>query len=195
MHNSSSWRLPLTRRPSRLFDRKRPSLRPDLPAGRAPRAEAVQDAALAAPATPARRVLDSVEHGASLAAGRDGIASSRLESFGTFELKEVCAKTTRGEPAGVAHTTTLYSVDREPTMMQSCASVARLLGGGPILSLGIGSHGRGAGHRRLGWSWHCTTLERSMPNRVSVAVGYSPVCLRHCVGRRTMPCGTSPRVT
>src|SRR5262249_29019592 len=49
-----------------------PSSRPA--AGRAPRAGAVQDAALAAPATPARSVLDSFEHGASLAAGRDDIA-------------------------------------------------------------------------------------------------------------------------
>jgi len=37
----------------------------------------------------------------------------------------------------VAHTTTLYSVDRDPTMMQLCASVARLLGDGPILSLAL----------------------------------------------------------
>ncbi len=43
-----------------LFDRKRPSLRPDLPSGRAPRAAAVKDAAAnaAAPAEPARSVLD-----------------------------------------------------------------------------------------------------------------------------------------
>src|ERR1700693_2236283 len=44
----------------RLFDGKRPPLRPDLPAGRAPRAAAVKDAAAnaAAPAEPARSVLD-----------------------------------------------------------------------------------------------------------------------------------------
>src|SRR5271169_1779099 len=43
-----------------LFDRKRPSLRPDLPPGRAPRAAAVKDAAAnaAAPAKPAQSVLD-----------------------------------------------------------------------------------------------------------------------------------------
>ena len=43
-----------------LFDRKRPSLRPDLPPGRAPRAAAVKDAAAqsAASAEPARSVLD-----------------------------------------------------------------------------------------------------------------------------------------
>ena len=40
-----------------LFDRKRPSLRPDLPSGRAPRAAAVKGAAAkAAPAQPARSV-------------------------------------------------------------------------------------------------------------------------------------------
>ena len=41
-----------------LFDRKRPSLRPDLPSGRAPRAAAVKDGAAkaAAPAQPARSV-------------------------------------------------------------------------------------------------------------------------------------------
>src|SRR5262245_21889915 len=43
-----------------LFDRKGPSLRPDLPFGRAPRAAAVKDAAAkaAAPAEPAHSVLD-----------------------------------------------------------------------------------------------------------------------------------------
>ena len=42
-----------------LFDRKRLYLRPDLPSGRAPRAAAVKDAAAAAaPAEPARSVLD-----------------------------------------------------------------------------------------------------------------------------------------
>jgi hypothetical protein len=43
-----------------LFDRTGPSLRPDLPAGRAPRAAAVKDAVAkaAAPAEPARSVLD-----------------------------------------------------------------------------------------------------------------------------------------
>src|SRR5215813_8195714 len=43
-----------------LFDRKGPSLRPDLPFGRAPRAAAVKDAGAlaAAPAEPARSVLD-----------------------------------------------------------------------------------------------------------------------------------------
>ena len=52
-----------------MFDRKRPSLRPDLPSGRAPRAVAVKDAAAnaAAPAEPARSVLDRAsEHGARL---------------------------------------------------------------------------------------------------------------------------------
>src|ERR1700736_6851587 len=49
-----------------LFDRSRPFLRPDLPIGRAPRADAVQDA-IRAPAQPARSVLDSIETGANLA--------------------------------------------------------------------------------------------------------------------------------
>src|SRR6267378_422945 len=46
--------------PIPLFDRKPPSLRPDLPPGRAPRAAAVKDAAAnaAASAEPAQRVLD-----------------------------------------------------------------------------------------------------------------------------------------
>src|SRR5215216_7915411 len=38
------------------------------------------------------------------------------------------------------------------TMMQSCASVARLLGGGPILSLGTQGPWATAGHRHLGSS-------------------------------------------
>jgi hypothetical protein len=57
----------MRRCPIPLFDRKRPSLRPDLPSGTAPRADAVQDARLRAPAKPARSVLDSGEHGATLA--------------------------------------------------------------------------------------------------------------------------------
>ncbi len=40
------------------------------------------------------------------------------------------------------------------TMMQPCASAARLLGGGPILSLGS-KPWVGAGHRHLGSSWRC----------------------------------------
>src|SRR5947207_11470598 len=46
--------------PIPLFDRKRPSLHPDLPPGRAPRAAAVKDAAAnaAAPAELAQSVLD-----------------------------------------------------------------------------------------------------------------------------------------
>jgi len=46
--------------PIPLFDRKPPSLRPDLPPGRAPRAAAVKDAAenAAASAEPAQSVLD-----------------------------------------------------------------------------------------------------------------------------------------
>jgi Transposase DDE domain group 1 len=54
--------------------------------------------------------------------------------------------TIRGEPAiGRAHRATrLYSVDpcRIRTMMQPCASAARLRGGGPILYLGSASHSR-----------------------------------------------------
>ena len=69
----------------------------------------------------------------SNAVGRAGSASGRSEL------------TIRGEPAfraRIYRATTLYSVGpRTRTMMQSCASVAKLRSGGPILCYGVISHG------------------------------------------------------
>ena len=82
------------------------------------------------------------------------------------------------------------------TMMQPCASAARLLGGGPILSLGV---------QAMGWGG-------SPPPRIVLALyraggGSTPslsnLCLLlscfdqtvHIAGRRTAPAGTSPVVT
>ena len=68
-----------------LFDRKRPSLRPDLPSGRAPRAAAVKDAAVAAPAQPARSVLDR----ASTALGWRGRGSGGMAQRLLFVLAQI----------------------------------------------------------------------------------------------------------
>ena len=77
----------------------------------------------------------------SNAVGRAGSASGRSEL------------TIRGEPAfraRIYRATTLYSVGpRTRTMMQSCASVAKLRSGGPILCYGVISHGVPSGHRHL----------------------------------------------
>src|SRR5262249_10442471 len=63
-----------------LFDREGPSLRPDLPIGRAPRAAAVKDAAAlaAAPAEPARSVLDRASTGLGWTGRRSGRTSQCL---------------------------------------------------------------------------------------------------------------------
>src|SRR6516162_7872025 len=74
---------------------KRPFLRPDLPIGRAPRADAVQDARLRAPAQPARSVLDRVEHGASLAA-RDDHTPLRGVLFAGLPPRESACKMVGG---------------------------------------------------------------------------------------------------
>ena len=155
-----------------LFDRKRPSLRPDLPPGRAPRAEAVQDAALAAPATPARSVLDSFEHGASLAQVGTTLRATSTCNPVVRQVQSVnvirCEQFQGGTRAWL-RATTLYSVDQDSDHDAVMRIDSEVLGGGPILSLGIGSHGSRAGHRRLGLFWHCTTLKRSMPNSVSTS--------------------------
>ena len=70
---------------------------------------------------PARPYLDSFEHDGTLGA---------------------VGMTIRGEPAfgrgSINRATTLYSVGpRTRTMMQPCASAAKLRGGGPILPLGM----------------------------------------------------------
>jgi hypothetical protein len=98
--------------------RGRPSLRPDLRTDGALRADAVKDAACGTGEAGAERVLDSGEHGASLSR-RDELARDdrRGSPFRNGALApQPCIRWTR----------------RGPTMMQSCASAARLPRGDPF---------------------------------------------------------------
>jgi hypothetical protein len=70
------------------------------------------------------------------------LARPYLDSFEHDGTLGAIGMTIRGEPAlgrGISRATTLYSVGpRTRTMMQSCASAAKLRSGGPILLFGIG---------------------------------------------------------
>src|SRR5438445_1662112 len=73
------------------------------------------------------------------------LARPYLDGFEHDGTLNAVAMTIRGEPAfgtRFNRATTLYSVGpRTRTMMQSCASVAKLRSGGPILCYGVISHG------------------------------------------------------
>ncbi len=82
-------------------------------------------------------------------------------------------------------------------MMQSCASVARLLGGGPILSLGTEAMGYGGSPPpRI-----VLTLHRGEPDqrRTCQILLFVAMLLRSiaqiAAGRSLAPAGTSPVVT
>jgi hypothetical protein len=78
-------------------------------------------------------------------AARTDLAWPHLYSFEHDGPLDAVGMTIRGEPAfraRIYRATTLYSVGpRTRTMMQSCASAAKLRGGGPILRDGVISHG------------------------------------------------------
>src|SRR5882672_6069863 len=82
---------------------------------------------------------------ANLAACSD-LARPYLESFEHDGRLGAIGMTIRGEPAfeaRISRATTLYSVGpRTRTMMQSCASAAKLRSGGPILPFGLKAKGR-----------------------------------------------------
>src|SRR5215831_18618231 len=148
-----------------------PSLRPDLPPAERRAQKAVQDAALAAPATPARSVLDSFEHGASLAAGRDGIACHmRSGGLARSERQRDSMQTIpRGDPR-VARATTLYSVDQDSDHDAVMRIDSEVLGGGPILSLGIESYG----YKRVTAASDCLALHHIEVINAELCV-YPPV--------------------
>jgi hypothetical protein len=81
------------------------------------------------------------------------LARPYLDSFEHDGTLGAIGMTIRGEPAlgrGISRATTLYSVGpRTRTMMQSCASAAKLRSGGPILLFGIESQGNTSGLRHL----------------------------------------------
>src|SRR5437899_11822285 len=99
--------------------------------------------------------------------------------------------TIRGEPAcgaRINRATTLYSVGpRTQTMMQSCASAAKLRGGGPILCYGVISHGV---HRVT-----ATSNRHRQPATSGTDWAETVGCLQqpvYCAGRRMTPSGTTP---
>jgi hypothetical protein len=85
--------------------------------------------------------------------------------------------------------TTLYSVDPHGirTMMHSCASTARLLGGGPILTSGI---------EAMEFSGLPATSDHLGVTRAEILSVVCCFCQTiHAAGRRTTPAGISPVVT
>ena len=80
-------------------------------------------------------------------------------------------------------------------MMQSCASAARLLGGRPILSIGIEAmEGDGSLPPRIILALHLAG-ERDQ-RQTCVELPYIVfIKVVHVAGRRTAPAGTSPMVT
>jgi hypothetical protein len=77
-------------------------------------------------------------------------------------------------------------------MMQSCASAAKLRGGGPILHSGLEAMGLASGHRHLGSS---SAEPRRRPPRLVVLLSLSFCAVAYATGRKTTPCGTWPVVT
>jgi hypothetical protein len=99
--------------------------------------------------------------------------------------------TIRGEPAfgaRINRATALYSVGaRTRTMMQLCASAAKLRDGGPILPFGIESQGNTSGPAT---SNHHRRFVTSGPIAPKLLV--TSASSVHHAGRRTMPSGTTP---
>ena len=80
---------------------------------------------------------------------------------------------------------------RTGTMMQSCASAAKLRGGGPILHSGLEAMGLAPGHRPLGSS----SADRSLGCQGGFSVLPLFCAVAHDAGRKTTPSGTSPVMT
>ena len=112
----------------------------------------------------------------------------------TAPLGAVRTMTIRGGArlrARINRATTLYSVGpRTRTMMQSCASAAKLRSGGPILPFGMKAKGPlGIPPPR--------TVSASRHKRTDKAetVGVSSASSVHCATRKTTPSGTMPSRT
>src|SRR5215468_4177571 len=118
-----------------------------------------------------RPYLDSFEHDGTLMRSRSRSEGSRFR-------------------AQFSRAATLYSVGpRTRTMMQSCASAAKLRSGGPILPFGLKAKGR------LGIPPPRTVI--GVPSQADKAetVGVPSVSSVHHAARKTMPSGTMPSRT
>jgi hypothetical protein len=115
------------------------------------------------------------------------------ERFFLDKASPAIGMTMRGEPAlraRINRATTLYPVGpRTRTMMQPCASAAKLRSGGPILFFGMRAMeiGRDPPPRTIGDPSQANGLGQTcwVPSATSV----------HCAGRRTTPSGTTPSRT
>ena len=141
---------------------------------------------------PTRSVLWPSRTGA-VRAGRlfGGHRRPGLDGFEHDGTLNAVAMTIRGEPAFGARfnrATTLYPVGpRTRTMMQSCASAAKLRSGGPILPFGVRAKGR------LGIPPPRTVI--GVPSQAygqAEAVVVPSASFVHCAGRKTTPSGTMP---
>src|SRR6266545_2981024 len=123
------------------------------------------------------------------------LARPYLDGFEHDGTLNAVAMTIRGEPAFGARfnrATTLYPVGpRTRTMMQSCASAAKLRSGGPILPFGIDSQGNTSGLRHL----EPSSATRHQRTDLAETVGCHSVTSVHCAGRRATPSGTTPSRT
>lgn len=122
------------------------------------------------------------------------LARPYLDGFEHDGTLNAVAMTIRGEPAFGARfnrATTLYPVGpRTRTMMQSCASAAKLRSGGPILPFGVRAKGR------LGIPPPRTVI--GVPSQAygqAETVVVPSASFVHCAGRKTTPSGTMPSRT
>jgi hypothetical protein len=122
------------------------------------------------------------------------LARPHLDGFEHAGTLGAIGMTIRGEPAfraRINRATTLYPVGpKTRTMMQSCASAAKLRGGGPILFLGMKAMAQTG-----------TPPPRTVIGDPSQADGLGrncrvpSACSVHSAGRRTIPSGTMPSRT
>ena len=119
------------------------------------------------------------------------LAKAHRGGFEHDRTLNAVAMTIRGEPAFGARfnrATTLYPVGpRTRTMMQSCASAAKLRSGGPILPFGVRAKGR------LGIPPPRTVI--GVPSQAygqAETVVVPSASFVHCAGRKTTPSGTMP---
>src|SRR5436190_14744236 len=119
------------------------------------------------------------------------LARPYLDGFEHDGTLNAVAMTIRGEPAfgtRFNRATTLYPVGpRTRTMMQSCASAAKLRSGGPILPFGVRAKGR------LGIPPPRTVI--GVPSQAygqAETVVVPSASFVHCAGRKTTPSGTMP---
>src|SRR5262249_20987284 len=123
---------------------------------------------------------------------RFAVARPHLDSSEHDGTLDAIGMTIRGEPlaGAINRATTLYPVGpRTRTMMQSCASAAKLRSGGPILPFGIESQGNTSGPR------HLEPSSAACHKRTDLAETVGCDFRSHYAGRRTIPSGTTPSRT